>query len=583
MARIPTYLTLRGGVYNYRRRVPDDLRQNPVFKGRDIFQVSLGVRTLAEARKQVAARKLDDLFRVEHHIPDDVADRTTLTPTLLAHIAKSHFERSMAAEQSGRLSEPDDVREEKDEWAAQTIGSINNPAHGVRAREILRHEFEPVLLIEAEARAKEFGLPDDQTSLKRIAAAIFDAEEAVLRARLDFAGGKAVPAMPAFAQAGASGDIPMRKEAHWTFKRLSQAAMRQHPKGDSWEHKVTTVAALFDDYVNGAPIYKIDRRRVRDFMNDIQFMPDRMAMRFPDLSLKDAIRANEARMEPYSAISPNTARDGYFSIIRWVFNYAVELEAVATNPCTGIKISGATKGTGKRTRNPFTVAELNAFFRLPIFTGCRSEKRPNTPGNFTLDDHRKWVPLILLFSGARPSEIAQLAVSDIKGDGPYPYISILTEYDPDDPEDERDFVVAHKTENARRDIPIHPKLIDLGFLNYVQRRKDAGDERLFPEWKLSADGRKLYSSASWIRNLNEKQIPAITKRRPKPTLYSFRHTWKTQMAICGVPAQYQNQILGHAQSGMDEHYLGRMDVEHTHNAISGVTFDKLDLGHLLSY
>ena len=457
----------------------------------------------------------------------------------------------MIATQRDRLSDPDEAREEKDEWAAQQVSALNDPVGGLNAREHLRRELTPVLQIEAEARAREFGLNADDSTLNRIANALLDAEIGAIGTRVDFASGKAVPTLPAFAHTSLSGaSSPMRKEAHWTFKKLAQAAMRQHPKGDSWEHKVTTVAELFDDYVGAAPIYKIDRRKVRDFMNDIQFMPDRMAMRFPNLSLKDAIKANEAREKPYRSISPNTARDGYFSIIRWAFNYALELEAVATNPCASFRISGATKATGKRTRNPFTVAELNAFFRLPVFTGCLSEKRPNTPGNFTFDDHRKWAPLILLFSGARPSEVAQLAVSDIKGDGPHPYISILTEYDPDDPDDERDFVVSHKTENARRNIPIHPKLIDLGFLSYVQRRKDAGDERLFPGWKLSGDGRKLYSSASWIRSLNEKQIPAITTRRPKPTLYSFRHTWKTQMAIDGVPAQYQNQILGHAQKGM---------------------------------
>ncbi|MBD7940122.1 site-specific integrase [Brevundimonas guildfordensis] len=583
MARVPSHLILRNGVYNYRRRVPADLRSNPVFRGRDTFQVSLGVRTLVEARQQVALRKLDELFHVEHPATDEAAERTALTPALLAHIAKSAFERSMTATQRDRLSDPDDVRQEKDEWAAQQVSALNDPIGGLNTREHLRRELAPVLQIEAEAKAREFGLSADETNLNRIAGALFDAEVGAIGARVDFASGKAVPTMPAFAHASPSGSaIPLRKEAHWTFKKLAQAAMRQHPKGDSWEHKVTTVAKLFDDYVGAVPIYKIDRRKVRDFMNDIQFMPDRMAMRFPDLSLKDAIKANDARETPYRSISPNTARDGYFSIIRWVFNHALELEAIATNPCTGIRISGATKAKGKRTRNPFTVAELNAFFRLPLFTGCLSEQRPNTPGKYTFDDHRKWAPLVLLFSGARPSEVAQLAVADIKSDGPHPYISILTEYDPEDPEDERDFVVSHKTENARRNIPIHPQLIDLGFLSYVQRRKDAGDERLFPGWKLSGDGRKLYSSASWIRSLNEKQIPAITMRRPKPTLYSFRHTWKTQMAICGVPTQYQNQILGHAQSGMDEHYLGRMDIEHTYKAISRVSFDKLDLDHLKS-
>lgn len=586
MARVPSHLITRNGVYNYRRRVPIELRDRPEFKGRDVFQVSLGVRTLAQANKQVVALRLDDLFQVHQPMTDEQPTGMVLTQPLLKRLASDAYHRAVAAHQSERYEQDhDDRRADLDEMAAQTTWALNDPQQGSNARAVFKRDMDPALEAQALGTASRLGITPSPENIEAMKAAFLDAEIASEAARVDIASGRAFPTPPPlFASSGAAkDDAPTAREAHWTFKKLSSAAMRQHPKGDSWEHKVTTVADLFDEYLGPVPIYKIDRRKVRDFMNDIQFMPQRMTMRFPGMTLKEAIQANEAREKPYPTVSPNTARDGYFSIIRWAFGHAVELEAVPVNPCTGIKINGSTKATGKRTRNPFTVAELNAFFRLPIFTGCLSENRPNTPGNFTFDDHRKWAPLILLFSGARPSEIAQLAVSDIKGGGAHPYISILTEYDPDDPDDERDYVVSHKTENARRDIPIHPKLIELGLLGYVQRRKEAGDVRLFPDWKQSSDGRKLYSSASWIRNLNDKQIPKITTRRPKPTLYSFRHTWKTQMAISGVPAQYQNQILGHAQKGMDEHYLGRMDIEHTYNAINSVLFDKLDIDHLKSY
>lgn len=586
MARVPSHLITRSGVYNYRRRVPEELRGRPEFKGRGVFQVSLGVRTLDQAHKQVVALKLDDLFQVHHAAHQEQASGMVLTQPLLRQLASEAYHQAVEALQSERSQYGhDDRRAEMDEMAAQTIWALNDPKIGANARALFKRDMDSALEAQARGTASRLGITPSPENIESMKAAFLDAEIASEAARVDIASGRVFPTPPPqFASSGAAkSDVPTAREAHWTFKKLSQAAQSQNPNGDSWEHKVTTVTDLFDEYLGPVPIYKIDRSKVRQFMNDIQSMPQRMTMRFPGMTLQEAIKANKAREKPYPTVSPNTARDGYFSVLRWAFGYAVDLEVLPVNPCTGIKIRGATKATGKRTRNPFTVDELNAFFRLPIFTGCLSEKRPNTPGNFTFDDHRKWAPLILLFSGARPSEIAQLAVTDIKTGGPHPYISILTEYDPDDPDEERDFVVSHKTENARRDIPIHPKLIELGLLSYVQRRKEAGDVRLFPEWKQSSDGRKLYSSASWIRNLNDKQIPKITTRRPKPTLYSFRHTWKTQMAISEVPAQYQNQILGHAQKGMDEHYLGRMDIEHTYNAVSRVSFDKLDIDHLKSY
>lgn len=585
MTKVPTHMLLRKGVLYYNRRVPNDLRSDPRFGGKAMFTVSLGVRTVAEARRRTQELGFDEMFQPRHSPAQSREAGTVITTPLLRQLANENFRRGLESLRNSPSDQSDVERTDVyDELAAQNVGALNNPELSAATRDALRREYTPVLQAQAEGTAIRLGIDPTTTNIEQMVGALFESEVALERARVDLADGHAFTSWSAGGVSGDKSDTaPTEREAHWSFKKLAQAAMRQHPKGESWQHKVGTVSALFNEYVGGVPIHKIDRRKIREFMNEIQFMPKSMTQRFPGMTLKEAVAANDARDKPYKVISPNTARDGYFSILRWSFAHAVELEAVVVNPCTGIRIKGATKSTGKRTRNPFTVAELNAFFQLPVFTGCLSEDRPNTPGNFTFDDHRKWAPLILLFSGARPSEIAQLAVSDIKGDGPQPFISILTEYDPDDPDDERDFVVSHKTENARRDIPMHPKLIELGLLRYVQRRKEAGDIRLFPNWTLPSDGRKLYSSASWIRNLNDKMIPKITTRRPKPTLYSFRHIWKTQMAICQVPAQYQNQILGHAQQGMDEHYLGRMDIEHTYKAISRVSFDNLDIDHLISY
>ncbi|WP_292045560.1 MULTISPECIES: site-specific integrase [unclassified Brevundimonas] len=584
MARVPAHLIIRNGVYNYRRRVPADLRSNPVFKGRDVFQASLGVRTLKEARRVVQELRLDELFERRFAPVADVEGGTVLTPSLLTHLAREQYERGLESLHRERMEETNEHREWLDELAAQELGALNDPVWSSDARARLRRDADPYLQSRAEIAAKKLGIDHDAVAVRKIADALFEAEVSLTGARVELASGRTLTTTPAYASSpSGTSNAPTQREAHWTFKRLAEATMRQHPKGESWEHKVKVVAALFDEYVGSAPIYKIDRRMVRNFVNDLHHMPDRMTMRFPKMTLKEAIAANETREKPYGTISPNTVRDGYFSILRWAFGHAVELEAIPLNPCTATKIRGATKGDGRRTRNPFKVNELNAFFRLPMFTGCLSEDRPNTPGDYTFDNHRRWAPLVMLFTGARPSEIAQLAVSDIKGDAKHPYISILTEYDPNDPDDERDFVVSHKTENARRDIPLHPELISLGFLRYVADRQRSGDVRLFPEWKLPAAGRKLYSSASWIRNTNERLIPKITNRHPRPTLYSFRHTWKTQMALHQVPTQYQNQILGHAQQGMDDHYLGRMDIEHTYAAIKNISFTGLDLDHLKSY
>jgi integrase len=578
MASFPDYLIVRNGVFSYRRRVPATLRHRPEFGGKEVFQVSLGVRSISDARREVQRRELDALFEPHLRATTKPENGTVLSVALLRQIADDNYRRGVRSLSDERASES---REALDDLAAHDVGTLNNPTTSSRAASIVRKGMADALRAQAEGVAAKLGIDATEEALAKIEDALFQSEKALLGARVDMAGGNPFPAWsPEGSVNGTGTRAPTVKEAHWTFKRMMEAALKQRQAGPSWADKVRTNGGLFAAHIGPqTAIHEIDKRMIRDFLADLAFMPKSMSLRFPNMTLTEAIAANEALDKPFPTVTPNTIRDGYFSVIRWVLSYAVELDAIPMNPVAGMKVTGANKGR-RATRKPtFRVDELNALFRQPLFAGCRSEDRPNTPGNFHFDDHRKWTPLLMLYSGARPSELAQLAVSDVRGDNAIPYISILTEYDPNDPDD-RDFVLSHKTENARREIPIHPELVDLGFLEYVRERRDAGDIRLFPGWAASRDARKLYSSARWIRNLNEVVIPAITARKPKPTLYSLRHTWKTLLAEQRVPAQYQNQLIGHAQAGMDEHYLHEISIERLYEAIKDIKHAGLDIRHL---
>lgn len=83
------------------------------------------------------------------------------------------------------------------------------------------------------------------------------------------------------------------------------------------------------------------------------------------------------------------------------------------------------------------------------------------------DNWQKWITLLLAYTGARRSEIGKLEKSQIKFD-----------------EDSQRyyFLIAEggqgKTENATRQVVIHPKLIEWGFIEYVDRQ---WKERIFSE------------------------------------------------------------------------------------------------------
>ncbi len=71
--------------------------------------------------------------------------------------------------------------------------------------------------------------------------------------------------------------------------------------------------------------------------------------------------------------------------------------------------------------------------------------------------------MIGLYSGARLNEIGQLTLSHISLD-PVPHFRILHA----------------KNQSSTQDVPIHPKLIELGFLDYVEAIRNAGHITLWP-------------------------------------------------------------------------------------------------------
>lgn len=95
---------------------------------------------------------------------------------------------------------------------------------------------------------------------------------------------------------------------------------------------------------------------------------------------------------------------------------------------------------------------------------------------------------LALFTGARQGELTQLYVSDIADIEGVPCFNI------------RDAEAGQrlKNANARRLVPIHSVLIDLGFLRYVEQLRVAGVERIFQELSLRRDGYG-HAASNWFR------------------------------------------------------------------------------------
>lgn len=160
---------------------------------------------------------------------------------------------------------------------------------------------------------------------------------------------------------------------------------------------------------------------------------------------------------------------------------------------------------------------------------------------------------MMLYSGARPEEIAGLQLADIQQDatlGWYFDITDLNENDDvdlfDDEEPSKDDE-AHekrrlKNHASRRRIPIAKELLALGLLRYVAWVRDQKSTVLFPTLRHDFHGKLGGAFSKWFGRY--KRDLGFTSQ--KKVLYSLRHNMKDFLEAAKVPTKYLKRILGHA-------------------------------------
>lgn len=170
--------------------------------------------------------------------------------------------------------------------------------------------------------------------------------------------------------------------------------------------------------------------------------------------------------------------------------------------------------------NPFTDEDLNKIF---------------DPSTFQLDKRyvsRFFGCLLAIFSGARLNEVSQLVTDNILEYGGYPCVRYT-----DDGDDQQ-----VKGRNANRTIPLHSKLLQLGFLDYVKTRPK--DSMLFPDLTQGPDGKWDRKLRRWF---NDTYLKKVNIKRDRLSFRSFRRTFATKLRAAGVEETYAAELLGHAK------------------------------------
>jgi len=199
------------------------------------------------------------------------------------------------------------------------------------------------------------------------------------------------------------------------------------------------------------------------------------------------------------------------------FSYCLKHRHINENPTIGMQFKISNSIEEKRGKFP----DLHA---SNIIEHCLKD----------LENECHWAVLIMAFHGCRNGEVLQLRVIDIinDDDNGVNYLHITNA------------AGSIKTKNAKRKIPIHKKLIELGFLKFVSKKEN----NIF-----NIKGRDL---TKWFKDIRfNLGIPITTQSGELLSLYSFRHNVRTKLEIAKTPASYCNAILGHSNSHVSSGYI----------------------------
>ncbi|AJY41781.1 site-specific integrase [Burkholderia humptydooensis] len=214
-----------------------------------------------------------------------------------------------------------------------------------------------------------------------------------------------------------------------------------------------------------------------------------------------------------------------------LLNYAKDNLLVSENAAHRVRVQ--VKGTVRgKTRISFDVPALTAIFSSPVYT--RNLRPVGGAGEAAY-----WLPLLGLFTGARLEELAQLRPDDIYTESYHTSNSSVKSSAVLRITDAGDGQTVKNAGSVRR-IPIHPELLERGFVEYVHAQR--GKPRIFSALVANKHGEE---SAQWSKWFG-KYLRGVCKITDSRMVYhSFRHGFKDMCRDSGVPKEVADALQGH--------------------------------------
>ncbi|MFT4148961.1 MAG: site-specific integrase [Paracoccaceae bacterium] len=285
----------------------------------------------------------------------------------------------------------------------------------------------------------------------------------------------------------------------------------------------------FMEYTGPVALADLTRRHLADFAADFLRLPKAAPREVAAMAFWDVVKA--ADKANLHRVSPRT-RDQNIVFLKSLMGYSVKEELrPGPDPWSRYTVTAAQeKVSEKRKRKPYVFSRDDMRAIIAHVSATRHHD--------TID---YWGPLLGAHHGMRIEEYCQTRVQDFTTEEGHLCINIT------DAGDDQSV----KTSNSFRTIPIHPKLIELGFADYIRRRREAGADFLFlsqERWggelvELTPNSYGRLAEA-YGKRFKKTDLQKVGISGYRAGSHSFRHGWTDLARGAGMDPEHRLALAG---------------------------------------
>lgn len=339
-----------------------------------------------------------------------------------------------------------------------------------------------------------------------------------------------------------------------------------------------TSLRFFCEVCKDRPVNAYNRGDVTRFLNTLRQVPNTYGLSPKDKGRPISEIIAEAKDKDIERLSEKTVKRHLTALsqfLRFAVDHGHLSHAQRTELVEGHRFQEQRKA--KEQRDGWTSEELKILFSSPVWTGCHPRYRTKV-GSEIPRDAKFWLPILAVYHGARLEELADLYRRDVWcDDGTWAFR--ITESEDNGEAGARTL----KTQASDRILPLHPELLRLGFLDYVQRTAPEADDPLFPDLKPQGPDKKR---GPGITKWFAKYRKAVAIFREGVAMHAFRHTANTRLRdiINGFQQErHVNHMLAWATPSKgegDRRYDKGPALKACAETLALLRYPEIDLSHL---